>query len=397
MCYDISVESLYIGGVVVARPNKRKPIVLTPKEETELREISVSRTAAIREVERAKIILLNQSGLRDLNIARNLKIHRRTVKNCLDKCVMMGVRAALDDLPRPGAPREITDDEKVWILNLACKKPLELGYSFELWTISLLVNHIHKESTAMGLPSLANLSRSKLWTILDKAEIKPHKIKYYLEKRDPEFDEKMAQVLCVYKEVEIINKESAEHPDYSPDKITISYDEKPGIQALGNKSHDLAPEPGKHPCLARDPEYVRHGTLSFLAGIDLHSGKIIANVSETHKSSDFIDLLEKIDGQYPSRLKIRLILDNVSSHISKETKRYLETVPNRFEFVFTPKHGSWLNLIEIFFSKMARTFLRGIRVISKDDLKARIEAFIETINSAPVIFRWKYKMEEVTV
>lgn len=382
---------------MVARPNMRKKIILTPAEERELRAISVSRTAAIREVERSKIVLLNQTGMSDLGIARTLGLHRKTVKNCLDKCVWMGVRAALHDLPRLGAPREITDEEKVWILNLACKKPLELGYSFELWTISLLLNHIHKEAPALGFSGLAHLSRSKLWTILDEAEVKPHKIKYYLERRDPEFDEKMAQVLCVYKEVEIINKERERHPDYFPDKITLSYDEKPGIQALGNKTPDLPPEPGKHSCLARDSEYVRYGTLSFLAGIDLHTGRISATVSETHKSSDFINFLQKLDLQYPPHLKMRLILDNVSSHISKETKCYLETLPNRFEFVFTPKHGSWLNLIEIFFSKMARSFLRAIRVSSKDELKTRIESFIETLNSAPVVFRWKYKMDEVMV
>lgn len=381
----------------MARPNGRKKIIIASEELKKMHEISASRTTAIREVERANILLLNQSGLSDLAIARELSIHRQTVKNCLDKCVLMGVWAALNDLPRPGAPREITDDEKTWTLNLACKKPLELGYSFELWTITLLLNHIRQKAPTMGFSNLLNLSRSKLWTILDKAEVKPHKVKYYLEKRDAEFDVKMAQVLYVYKEVEIVNKNMAEHPDCFPDKITISYDEKPGIQALGNKSSDLPPKPGKHSCLSREHEYVRHGTVSLLAGIDLHTGKIIATISDTHKSFDFINFLQKLDAQYPSHLKIRIILDNVSSHISKETKSFLETVPNRFEFIFTPKHGSWLNLIEIFFSKMARSFLRGIRVKNKENLKERIESFIETINSAPVVFRWKYKMDEVMV
>ncbi len=163
----------------------------------------------------------------------------------------------------------------------------------------------------------------------------------------------MAQVLCVYKEVEIVNKKMESDRDFKIDKVTISYDEKPGIQAIGNKAPDLLAEPGKYTTLTRDYEYIRYGTLSLLAGIDLHNGNIIANVSKSHKSSDFIDFLKKVDNEYQEDIKIRLVLDNHSSHISKETRKYLETVPNRFEFVFTPKHGSWLNLIEAFFSKMA--------------------------------------------
>jgi transposase len=89
-------------------------------------------------------------------------------------------------------------------------------------------------------------------------------------------------------------------------------------------------------------------------------------------------------------------LDNHSAHISKETRAYLTTIPNRFEFIFTPKHGSWLNLIEIFFSKLARTLLRGIRVGSKPELKTRIERYLDEVNQEPVVFKWKYKLETIS-
>ena len=381
----------------MARPTKRGKIRLTKEEAEYLRSLAKSRTASIREVERAKIILLNIDGKTDKGIARELGIHRLTVKNCLDKCCSMGVESALKDLPRVGVPRKITDEEKMFIVNLACKKPLEFGYSYELWTYSLLLGHIHKEARERKLENLLYLSRSKLWTILNEAGIKPHKIRYYLEKRDPDFDEKMAQVLCVYKEVEIVNKKMESDRDFKIDKVTISYDEKPGIQAIGNKAPDLLAEPGKYTTLTRDYEYIRYGTLSLLAGIDLHNGNIIANVSKSHKSSDFIDFLKKVDNEYQEDIKIRLVLDNHSSHISKETRKYLETVPNRFEFVFTPKHGSWLNLIEAFFSKMTRGFLRGIRVSGIKELKKGIEQFIEEVNRMPVIFRWKYRMFDAMV
>lgn len=119
-------------------------------------------------------------------------------------------------------------------------------------------------------------------------------------------------------------------------------------------------------------------------------------VCDRHRSVEFIEFLKKLDSQYPDDWKIRVILDNHSSHISKETKKFLATIPNRFEFVFTPKHGSWLNMIEIFFSKIARSFLRNVRVDSKQELIDRIYKGIEEINQEPVIFKWKYKLDELT-
>ena len=140
--------------------------------------------------------------------------------------------------------------------------------------------------------------------------------------------------------------------------------------------------------LAVDYEYVRHGTVSILAGIDLNSGHIFAHTEDRHRSVEFIALLKDIDAYYPPEAIIRVVLDNHSAHISKETMAYLATRPGRFEYVHTPKHGSWLNLIECVFSKMARTFLRHIRVASLDELKTRILKGIDEMNQLPVVFRW---------
>ncbi len=181
-------------------------------------------------------------------------------------------------------------------------------------------------------------------------EIRPHKIKYYLEKRDPDFDVKMEQVLYVYREVEILKRKKQK--DYSV--AFISYDEKPGIQAIENTAPDLPPVLGSKSCFARDHEYVRHGIVSLMAGIDLLNGKVHALVVDRHRSREFVQFLKTIDQNYQKKSKIRIILDNHSAHISKETRTYLLSVPNRFEFIFTPKHGSWLNIIESFFGKMAR-------------------------------------------
>src|SRR6476469_1660111 len=141
--------------------------------------------------------------------------------------------------------------------------------------------------------------------------------------------------------------------------------------------------------------YKRHGTLSLLAGIDLLTGKVHALVRDRHRSREFIEFLKCLDAAYPASTAIKLILDNHSAHISRETTAWLDArPPGRFEFTFTPKHGSWLNLIEGFFSKFARSVLRHIRVTSKHELKERIMAGIDDVNRHPVIHTWSYKLAD---
>ena len=180
-------------------------------------------------------------------------------------------------------------------------------------------------------------------------------------------------------------------------ETTISYDEKPGIQAIANVAADLSPVPHKYAAWGRDYEYKRHGTVSLMAGLDLHDGHVHALVRDRHRSREFIEFLQEIDHHYPSDWKLKLVLDNHSAHISKETMKWLAGRPSRFEFVFTPKHASWLNMVEIFFSKMARSFLRSLRVASKDELIQRLYRYINEINESPVVFHWKYRLDEVLV
>ncbi len=223
---------------------------------------------------------------------------------------------------------------------------------------------------------------------MDANPIQPHKIKYYLERRDPDFEQKMQEVLIVYQEVNLQNKQQSD-TDTFLSVVTVSVDEKPGVQAIKNIAPDLPPKPGKHSRWSRDYEYKRLGTVSILAALDLHDGKIIAQVHDRHRSIEFISLLKELDEYYPAKCTIRVVLDNHSAHISKETMKYLSSRPGRFVYVHTPKHGSWLNLVESTFSKMARTFLRHIRVDSKEELKERILLGIEEFNAAPVVYKWK--------
>ena len=197
----------------------------------------------------------------------------------------------------------------------------------------------------------------------------------------------------VYQEVSLQNamptRATADASESASPVITVSVDEKPGIQAIATVAPDLPPVAGRYAETGRDYEYVRNGTLSILAALDLHDGHIFAEVEERHRSCEFIQLLKRLDEHYPADATIRVVLDNHSAHISKETMAYLATRPGRFEYVHTPKHGSWLNLIEMTFSKMARSFLRHIRVSSKQELKERILKGIAEFNDQPVVFKWK--------
>lgn len=371
----------------MARKSERPTLVLTQEQRVTLQELSASRVAPAREVDRAKVMLGYADGFSITELQRRLGFSRPMIYRCVDKALAAGVQMGLKDkYHRPHEP-EISDEAKAWVVSIACTKPKDHELAAELWSISALARFVGEYAHAAGFPRLANAGKSTVWRILNDNNIKPHKIRYYLEKRDPEFDRKMQEVLMVYRDVSLYT-EGAVH-DARPNPIyTVSVDEKPGVQAIGLTAPDLPPVPGKSPSVGRDYEYVRHGTVSILAGIDLHSGHIFANVEDRHRSIEFIGLLKQLDEHYPEEAIIRLVLDNHSAHISKETMAYLSSRPGRFEYVHTPKHGSWLNLIECAFSKMARTFLRHIRVTSKDDLKQRILKGIAEINASPVVFRW---------
>lgn len=373
-----------------------KMLALTDSEIVELETIIRQRTNQAQIVDRSKMLLYKSQGMTNGEIAERLDVNINTVKLCLNKYKAGGIQRALYDDQRPGRPVEITDDAVAWIIDLACQRPADLGYSQELWTLKNLHQHIQKNAEAAGYPRLKTITKPMVQKVLQKSDIKPFKIKHYCEKRDSDFEAKMHEVLVVYQQIEMQFDEDGNLiiPQDAPMIHTVSCDEKPGIQAIATTSEDLRPT-AEHRCVYRDYEYKRLGTLSLIAGIDLLTGIAIPVVSETHKSSDFICLLEKLDAMYPKGDIIRIICDNHSAHKSKEVMAYLTTKPEgRFTFVFTPTHGSWLNLIEGFFSKMTKQMLRGIRVASKQELEDRIYLYFDEVNADPVVFHWSYKLDD---
>jgi transposase len=369
------------------RKTQKAKLVLSKEQQEELKKTVQSRKAPIREVQRANILLRYSEGMPITEIKKMTHVSRPTIYKWMEKSLAMGIEEGLKDKYHRPKQAVITEEAKAWVISIACQKPKDFGYAAEVWTRKALAEHAKKYGPESGHDCLKKACKATIQRILSEHPIRPHKVAYYLERRDPDFDHKMEEVLCVYKEVNLQNEtlESGEVPSV----ITVSVDEKPGVQAIQNIAPDILPDPEKQSRIMRDYEYKRLGTLSILAALDLHSGHVIAQVHDRHRSSEFISLLKEISDYYPAGSTIRIILDNHSAHISKETMKYLAGSPGRFIYVHTPKHGSWLNLVETLFGKMARTFLKHIRVTSKKELKDRILLGIKEINDSPVVHRWK--------
>ena len=262
--------------------------------------LSRSRTEPAGRVSRAAMLLGYREKPSFFAVGRRLGVHHQTVQRCVERAMAYGALAALDDRSRPGKEPTITPEAKAWLVSLACDKAKEHGYPHELWTTRLLARHARERGPAAGHQCLARLAQGTVCKLLGQEEIKPHKVRYYLERRDAEFEPKMAEVLCVYREVQVLKKAAAKAEKSKKPVAIVSYDEKPGIQAIATTTPDLPPVPGRHASFARDHEYKCHGTLSLLAGIDLLTGKVHALVRERHRMSSMPAMMRSLSSCYCS-------------------------------------------------------------------------------------------------
>lgn len=363
-------------------------LVLTPEEAAYLDRLVQSRQETVQRVARARVLRDYAAGDSIPVIARRYGQTAHGVGRTVKKALAMGAREALQDQPRSGRPPRITDEARAWIISLACQKPKDLGWAPEFWSEALLARYVREHAGDAGHPSAARVVQGTVSKILAAHDLHPHRVQYYLQRRDPDFDQKMVQVLHVYEQVSL----DLDPADGRP-TVRWSYDEKPGIQALATVAPDRPPASGaesaRYRTWQRDDEYRRLGTRTLLAGIDLRTGEVLGLVRARHRSREFVEFLQALDARYAPDIKIHVVLDNHSAHRSQETRAYLATRPNRFAFVFTPTHASWLNLIEMFFAKLAQQALRGIRVDSVEELEARILQYLAWVNADPVPFRWR--------
>ena len=248
---------------------------LSDEDRDYLKALSKKRTIQAQVVDRARILLYKADGMTFQQIADKLAISTATVRLCISKFQKGGLDAALFDVQRPGRPSEITDDAKAWMIHIACQRPTELGYAQELWTLTSLHKYIQKHAEEAGYPRLSTVTKPYIQKFLKEQDMKPFKIKYYCEKRDPDFESKMHEVLLVYKQIEMQFDENGDLivPDDYKLTITVSYDEKPGIQAISNTAPDLRRHQNMGRSIVMQNTNVWETLL--LAGIDLLTGEAI--------------------------------------------------------------------------------------------------------------------------
>ena len=372
-------------------------VALGERDREMLERLARMRTAQAQTVTRARILLLRDSGETLVSIAERVGLAVNSVRLCVTKYLEGGVERALSDGARSGRPREIDDADRAFVVDLACQRPADLGHSAELWTNDLLWAHAGKVAEAAGHPRLATVATGSVHDILADAQTEPHKMAYYCERRDPNLEAKTRDVLLLHEQLPFRFDEDGHSVPWEKgqEARVPPHDEKPDTRDAHEHCPGLRPVAGGRGTVGRDYEHGRLGTLSLLASIDLPAGEATPLAGETHKSSDYVEFLKILDGKYPKGDLIRIVLDNVSVHTSAETRRYLATVPGRFEFVSAPRHGSWLNLVEGLFSRMTRQMLRGIRVSSKDEPEERILRYLEEVNAESVVYRWKWNLSDV--
>ncbi len=184
-------------------------VVMTDEDVARLTALSRSRTEPASRVQRAQMLLAYRENPSFFAVAQRVGVHHQTVQRCIERALAYGPLMALDDRPRPGKEPTITPEAKAWLVSLACDKAKDHGYPHELWTTRLLARHAREHGAAAGHGCLANLVQGTVCKILGQEEVKPHKVRYYLERRDAEFEQKMAEVLCVYREVQVLKKAAA--------------------------------------------------------------------------------------------------------------------------------------------------------------------------------------------
>ena len=343
-------------------------IELDGQDRAELERIARAASAEARMVERARIVLAASEGLTAAQIAERVGCAQRTAKKWRGRYARLGLNG-LRDAPRSGRPLTHGPEKRALLIAKACTRPpeTESGQRQERWT--------HRQ-----LGEAVGISESQAHVILSRAEIKPHRTEYWVmtDFDQPYFEERCSEVCGLY----LNPPENA---------LVLSIDEKTSIQAKGLARPDTQPVPGKSKSARRDYEYTRNGTMNLFAALRVHTGETHAMTCTTRNSQDLIRFLEEIEDTIPPAKgrQIIAIMDNLSTHKSKETKAWLKTHPN-WRFVHTPNHASWLNQVECLFGILCRQLLKHGHFDTPQDLAEQMLAYIETRNQTATPFQWTY-------
>jgi transposase len=343
-----------------------KRIEIGEQERAKLERIVRAATSEARMVARARIVLEAGEGCSAAQIARRVGCSANTAQKWRARFERHGL-SGLRDLPRPGKPLVHDQATRARLIAKACTRPepTESGARRARWT--------YRE-----LAAKVGISRSQTHAILRQAEIKPHLLEQWVitDFAQPEFEERAGEICGLYL-------------DPPENTLVVSIDEKTGIQAKGLVRPDVQARPRAH--ARRDNEYKRNGTQNLFAALQVHSGEVAAMPSKTRNRFDLIRFLDQLEAEIPDveGRRVIAITDNLSTRTTEEVEQWLAEHP-RWRFCFTPKHASWLNQIEIFFSILARRLLKHGHFDSETDLAEQMLAFVEHYNLTAKPFAWTY-------
>lgn len=403
------------------------PIDLTERQKTTLEQITRRQTASQNLVRRANIILTVAKGLNNQQAGHRLTLHRETVsiwrerwlratptlltveKERVGSQEWLGlIEMVLSDAPRSGAPATFTPEQIVQVVAVACENPEASGRPISHWTPRELADEVIQREI------VAAIAPRSVGRFLDEADLKPHQCRYWLNANpdDPETFAQESKTVCdVYHQAPQLHQEGVS---------IVSVDEKTGIQALARKHPTKPMKPGR--AELQEFEYIRHGTQCLIANFEVATGKVIApTIGTTRTEEDFANHIEQTIALNPDGKWI-IIVDQLNTHKSeslvnlvikecdldddtlgvkgksgilksmKTRKAFLEDESHRIRFVYTPKHTSWLNQVEIWFSILVRKLLKRASFNSTEDLAQRILDFIEYFNKTMAKpFKWTYK------
>ena len=320
-------------------------------------------------VERAKIIVRAERGMSTYAIAHELGITETTVRKWRDRFEARPKLSTLRDAPRSGRPETITSEQRAQVVRLACERPVDNKVKFrDLWTFSSLRDAVESELDL-------TISRSEVWRILQVHGVRPHRVVGWLHSSDPEFCEKVAAICNVYVE--------------PPSGATVlSYDEKPGMQALEH-GHPMKRASQRGPG-RKEFEYVRHGTVTLLAALDTQTGEVFGRC-ERRTAKNLVGFFEELAQKYPTG-PVYVVWDNLNVHTGQRWEQFNARHGGRFHFLYTPKHASWVNQIECWFSILQRRVIRHGSFQTREALMRAVRGFIAHWNLVEAHpFRWRFR------
>ena len=314
------------------------------------------RTTPQRVVERAKIVLASADGLSGSAICTAVGVSRPTVTQWLDRYEAKGIDALLQDRPRSGRPRRITPDDEAEIVRKTLE---EEPPNATHWSCRLMAEEVGVHPTTV----------SRIWRAHG---LQPHRIDYFKLSTDPQFVEKLRDVVGLY----------VDPPEHA---VVFAFDEKSQIQALDRTQPGLPLKKGRAGTMTHD--YKRHGTTTLFAALDVATGEVLHECMPRHRHQEFLRFLRKMERSGPADLEIHVILDNYATHKHPSVRAWMEKHP-RVHFHFTPTSASWLNLVERFFSELTMRQLKRLAVSSVAQLIEAITRYIDQRNEQPTPFVW---------